>query len=49
MSGPPNNIVQLHRAKSALTKQRAEGKLLCESGFHKWHVVKESQFDVRVC
>ena len=47
MSGPPNNVVQLHKAKSALTAKRAEGKTLCISGFHKWLVVKKSQFDVK--
>lgn len=47
MSGPPNNIINLRNAKSALTKQRAEGKTLCSSGFHKWAVVKHSQFDVK--
>jgi hypothetical protein len=47
MSGPPNNIVQLHKARSDRSKQRAEGKMLCDSGFHKWQVVKQSQFDVK--
>lgn len=28
-------------------KARAEGKTLCESGFHKWRVVTEKKFDVK--
>lgn len=47
MSGPPNNVVQLRKFKSELTAQRAKGKTLCSSGFHKWLVVKKSQFDVK--
>lgn len=26
---------------------RAQGKTLCKSGFHKWTVVKDRQFDVQ--
>jgi hypothetical protein len=48
MSGPPSNVIQLRKAKSALTAKRAEGKTLCGSGFHKWKVVKQSQFDVKL-
>lgn len=47
MSGPPNNVVQLRKAKSERTAKLAEGKTLCTSGFHKWAVVKQSQFDVK--
>jgi hypothetical protein len=47
MSGPPNNVIQLRKAKSELNAKRAEGKTLCGSGFHKWVVVKKSQFDVK--
>lgn len=48
MSGPPNNIIQFRKAKSERTQKRAEGKTLCDSGFHKWQVVKQSQFDVKL-
>lgn len=48
MSGPPNNVVRLRKAKSERTKKRAEEKTLCDSGFHKWQVVKQSQFDVKL-
>jgi len=48
MSGPPNNVIQLRKAKAERTTKRAEGKTLCSSGFHKWQVVKQSQFDVKL-
>lgn len=45
MSGPSrNNVVQLRKVKA----QRAERKVLCDSGFHKWQVLKQSRFDVRL-
>lgn len=47
MSGPPNNVIQLRKAKSQRLTQRAEGKVLCDSGFHKWQIVKQAQFDVK--
>ncbi|MGD9841972.1 MAG: hypothetical protein AB7F79_00635 [Steroidobacteraceae bacterium] len=47
MSGPPNNVIQLRKTKSVRTAKRAEGKTLCGSGFHKWQIVKQSQFDVK--
>ena len=28
-------------------KEKAEGKTLCNSGFHKWKVVTEKKFDVK--
>lgn len=43
MSGPAHNVVQLRKVKN----KRAEGKVLCDSGFHKWQILKQSQFDVR--
>jgi hypothetical protein len=43
MSGSPNNVIQLRKAK----QKRAEGKTLCTSGFHKWETVKQSVFDVK--
>lgn len=33
--------------KKKSLKQRHQGKTLCKSGFHKWVVVKEKQFDVK--
>lgn len=47
MSGPPNNVIQLRKAKAARTQKRAEGKTLCDSGFHKWQILKQAQFDVK--
>lgn len=47
MSGPPNNVIQLRKAKNARLSKRAEGKTLCDSGFHKWQTLKQSQFDVK--
>lgn len=47
MSGPLNNVIQLRKAKSARTAKRAEGKTLCDSGFHKWEIVTQAQFDVK--
>ena len=42
VSGPTHNVVQLRKVK----QKRAEGKRLCDSGFHKW-VIKPAQFDVK--
>jgi hypothetical protein len=28
-------------------KEKAEGRTLCKSGFHKWKVVSERKFDVK--
>ena len=28
-------------------KEKAEGKTLCRSGFHKWKVATEKKFDVK--
>jgi hypothetical protein len=27
--------------------KKADGKSMCTSGFHKWEIVKEKQFDVK--
>jgi hypothetical protein len=43
MSGPKHNIVQLRKVR----QQRAEGKTLCTSGFHKWQALSNSRFDVK--
>jgi hypothetical protein len=38
------DIVQFKRPTVA---QRHKGNTLCRSGFHKWEVLKEKQFDVK--
>jgi|GEM_PF-174737 hypothetical protein len=35
------------RLKRPAAREKAEGKTLCKSGFHKWRVVTERQFDVK--
>lgn len=37
------NVINLKRVK----QQRAEGKTLCSSGFHKWEVLSARRFDVK--
>lgn len=37
------NVINLKKAK----QQRAEGKTLCSSGFHKWEVLSARRFDVQ--
>lgn len=44
MSGPPHNVIQLRKVKA----KRAEGKTLCDSGFHKWKLQTQTQFDVKL-
>jgi hypothetical protein len=29
-------------------RERADGKTLCESGFHKWRTLTERRFDVKL-
>ncbi len=38
------DVVKFRRPK---VSERHKGKSLCRSGFHKWEVVKERQFDVK--
>lgn len=38
------DIVQFKRKK---VSERHKGNTLCRSGFHKWEVLKEKQFDVK--
>ena len=38
-------IYSIDKARKAKTKANARG--MCQHGFHKWQVVKESQFDVK--
>ena len=33
--------------KKKSPKEKHKGKSLCRSGFHKWQIVKERQFDVK--
>lgn len=33
--------------KKPSLKEKHKGKTLCKSGFHKWQVIKEKQFDVK--
>ncbi|TQV86781.1 hypothetical protein FKG94_00080 [Exilibacterium tricleocarpae] len=33
--------------KKPKLSEKHKGKSLCRSGFHKWQVVKEKQFDVK--
>jgi len=47
MSGPSNNVIQLRKAKAERNSKRATGRTLCDSGFHKWQIVKQAQFDVK--
>jgi len=37
-------VVQFKRPKLS---ERHKGNTLCRSGFHKWEVLKEKQFDVK--
>lgn len=39
-----SNVIQFKRPSP---KQKHKGKTLCKSGFHKWEIVKEKQFDVK--
>lgn len=42
--GNTGNIIRFKRPGLAETHK---GKTLCKSGFHKWEVVQEKQFDVK--
>jgi len=39
-----NNVVPFKRPSP---KQKHQGKTLCRSGFHKWKIVTERQFDTK--
>lgn len=39
-----SNVVPFRRPSN---KQRAHGKTLCSSGFHKWVIDRDKQFDVK--
>lgn len=38
------DVIRFKKPKAAA---KAQGKTLCRSGFHKWLVSKEQQFDVK--
>jgi hypothetical protein len=38
-----SNVINLRKVK----RQRAEGKTLCTSGFHKWETLSARRFDVK--
>jgi len=38
---------EIIKFKKPSLKEKAEGKTLCGSGFHKWKVVSERKFDVK--
>ncbi|PWV61634.1 hypothetical protein [Plasticicumulans acidivorans] len=42
------DILPFKRPKPADRMDAAAGKELCKSGFHKWEVLKERQFDVKL-
>ncbi len=42
------DILPFKRPKPEDRRARAEQRMLCQSGFHKWVVVKENQFDVKL-
>lgn len=39
-----SNVVPFKRPS---LKEKHKGKTLCKSGFHKWAIVQEKQFDVK--
>jgi hypothetical protein len=38
---------QVIKFKKPSLQQKAEGKTLCKTGFHKWKVITERKFDVK--
>jgi hypothetical protein len=38
---------EIIKFKKPSLKEKAEGKTLCKSGFHRWKVVTERKFDVK--
>jgi len=41
------NMGEIIKFKKPSLKEKAEGKTLCKSGFHRWKVVTEKKFDVK--
>jgi len=44
---PYNPMAQIIKFKKPSLKEKHKGKTLCKSGFHKWQIVQEKQFDVK--
>ena len=42
-----STIVSLKKTRQAKQAERAKGKTLCSSGFHRWEIKQEKQFDVK--
>ena len=38
---------EIVKFKKPSLKKKAEGKTLCQSGFHKWKIISERKFDVK--
>jgi len=41
------NRKDLDKKRKLKTQNKAKGKTLCKSGFHKWEIDKKKQFDVK--
>lgn len=39
---------EIVKFKKPSLREKAEGKTLCKSGFHRWKIVAERKFDVRL-
>lgn len=44
----PDNKGNVLAFKKPSLKEKNKGKTLCKNGFHKWRVVTENQFDVKL-
>lgn len=42
------NVGEVIKFKIPKAKDKHQGKTLCKSGFHKWQIVQEKQFDVKL-
>ena len=42
-----HNVGDIVPFKRPGTQEKHKGKTLCASGFHKWEIVKDKQFDVK--
>ena len=40
-------MAQIIPFKKPKLSEKHKGKTLCKSGFHKWEILKEQQFDVK--
>jgi hypothetical protein len=41
-------MVEILAFKKQKLSQKHKGKTLCRSGFHKWEIITEKQFDVKL-